>query len=265
MGLIGGVQGTEILYFNVLLLVNLQITMKLLSSWTLLFFGLFLYAPLQGQTLQITSMDSLVRGNSTHTGIITGHITVKNTATVTNNYFVKRAKVGQTAAFVDSNYFCWDLCYPYWVNQSQGTVTIAPGQTASDFSAYVYLPANGVAGQDTIWYTFFNAANASDSLRTFIVWSIDASYSHGENSIVATRAYPQPAGLYVTFDFSLPSRVEGSLSLVDLHGRSVMQKAYPSMSTRLSLSTAELPQGQYFAVREEEGLLLARIPVWVVR
>ena len=239
--------------------------MKLLSSWAPLFFGLFLYAPLQGQTLQITSMDSLVRGNSTHTGIMSGHITVKNTSTVTNNYYVKRAKVGHTAAFVDSSYFCWDLCYPYWVDQSQGTVTIAPGQTASDFSAYVYLPANGVAGQDTIWYTFFNAANASDSLRTFIVWSIDATYSHGENSVLATRAYPQPAGTDVTLDFSLPSRVEGCLSLVDAQGRSVLQKLYPSMSIRLSLSTADLPQGQYFVVREEEGLLLARIPVWVVR
>ena len=71
-------------------------------------------------------MDSVAHVNS-HTGSLAeAHIALQNNSASTQSYLIKRAQVG-TTGLVDSNYFCWDLCYPTWVNQSQGYVDINAG------------------------------------------------------------------------------------------------------------------------------------------
>ena len=60
-------------------------------------------------SLQVASMDSVVRGNSYSSGQLTGHINLRNTSSSSKDYYARRAKVGSSAV-VDSNYFCWDLC-----------------------------------------------------------------------------------------------------------------------------------------------------------
>lgn len=130
-------------------------------------------------SLQVASMDSVIRGNSYASGQLTGHINLKNTSTSSKDYYARRAKVG-TSAVVDSNYFCWDLCYPTWSSNSMGTVTIPAGGVANDFSCYIYLKAAGLTGIDTIWYTFTNAADANDTLRVGVAWELTTTFALDE-------------------------------------------------------------------------------------
>lgn len=144
------------------------------------------------QSLMVASMDSIAYVNS-HNGIqATAHISVKNNSATAKDYQVVRRRIG-TSGLVDSNYFCWDLCYPIWANQSQGTVTIAPGATANDFTGYAYVRDTSANGQDSIWYTFVNAADASDSLQVVAVFAFSRYVSNSESTLPLLSVYPQPA------------------------------------------------------------------------
>ncbi len=145
-----------------------------------------------GQSLMVTSMDSIAYVNSHNGTQATAHISVKNNTATPKDYRVVRRRIG-TTGLVDSNYFCWDLCYPTWANQSQGTVTIAPGATANDFSGYAYVRDSSANGQDSIWYTFVNASDANDSLQVPVVYAFNRYVSNSESTLPLLSVYPQPA------------------------------------------------------------------------
>ncbi len=149
-------------------------------------------AALNAQSLIVTTMDSIVYANSHNATQATGHIAVKNTSTSLKEYRVVRRKVGSTG-LVDSNYFCWDLCYPTWANQSQGTVSIAPNAVANDFSGYAYVRDTSANGQDTVWYTFVNANDATDSLQVPMVFAFNRYVATPESMLPEVRIAPQPA------------------------------------------------------------------------
>ena len=145
-----------------------------------------------GQSLMVTSMDSIAYVNSHNGTQATAHISVKNNTATSKDYRVVRRRIG-TTGLVDSNYFCWDLCYPTWANQSQGTVTIAPGATANDFSGYAYVRDSSANGQDSIWYTFVNASDANDSLQVPVVYAFNRYVSNLESTLPLLSVYPHPA------------------------------------------------------------------------
>ncbi len=145
-----------------------------------------------GQSLMVTSMDSIAYVNSHNGTQATAHISVKNNTATSKDYRVVRRRIG-TTGLVDSNYFCWDLCYPTWANQSQGTVTIAPGATANDFSGYAYVRDSSANGQDSIWYTFVNASDANDSIQVTVVYAFNRYVSNLESTLPLLSVYPHPA------------------------------------------------------------------------
>jgi hypothetical protein len=144
------------------------------------------------QSLMVTAMDSIAYVNSHNGTQASSSISVKNNSATVKDYRVVRRRIGSTG-LVDSNYFCWDLCYPTWANQSQGTVTIAPGATANDFSGYAYVRDTSANGQDSIWYTFVNAADANDSLQVSVVYAFNRYVSNSESTLPLLSVYPQPA------------------------------------------------------------------------
>jgi len=168
------------------------------------------------QSLMVVAMDSIAYVNS-HNGIqATAHISVKNSSASVKDYRVLRRRIG-TTGLVDSNYFCWDLCYPTWANQSQGTVTIAPGATANDFSGYAYVRDSSANGQDSIWYTFVNASDASDSLQVRVVYAFNRYVSNSESELPLLSVYPQPA-LAGQRVYGIPTQAL-KLEWMDLAGR----------------------------------------------
>lgn len=207
-----------------------------------LLFALLAATAAGAQSLTVASMDSIAYVNS-HNGIqATAHISVTNTSNSSKDYVVVRRKVG-TTGLVDSNYFCWDLCYPVWANQSQGTVTVGAGSTANDFSGYAYVRDTSSNGQDTIWYTFINASDATDSLQVQVVYGFNRYVATPETEIPVIQLYPSPARSGTKM-FGLPSdavRVEW----VDALGRVAM--------------TTPVSSDGSVAVPNQRGLWLARV------
>ncbi len=207
-----------------------------------LLFALLAATAAGAQSLTVASMDSIAYINS-HYGIqATAHVSVTNTSTSSKDYKVVRRKVG-TTGLVDSNYFCWDLCYPVWANQSQGTVTIGAGSTANDFSSYAYVPDTSANGQDTIWYTFINNADATDSLQVQMVYGFNRYVTSPEAEVQVLQLYPSPARSGSRM-FGLPTdalRVEW----VDALGRVAI--------------TAPVGSDGSVAVPNQRGLWLARV------
>jgi hypothetical protein len=195
-----------------------------------------------GQSLMVTSMDSIAYVNSHNGTQATAHISVKNNTATSKDYQVVRRRIG-TTGLVDSNYFCWDLCYPTWANQSQGTVTIGAGSTSSDFSGYAYVRMKGATGQDTIWYSFINILDLNDTLQVPIVYSFSPSIDLEDSFYVPLKLYPSPVRIGTRmFGLSTDAvRVEW----VDALGRVAM--------------TAPVGSDGSVAVPNQRGLWLARV------
>lgn len=170
------------------------------------------------QSLTVVSMDSVVYANS-HSGIqATAHIALQNTTTASKDFKVIRRKVGSTG-LVDSNYFCWDLCYPVWANQSQGTVSIGAGGISYDFSGYAYVRDTSANGQDTIWYTFVNDSDSNDSVQVPVIFAFNRYVSTPERDLPLVALFPTPARANQRV-FGLPSgalRVEWIDALGRVH------------------------------------------------
>jgi len=213
-------------------------------------FSLCLALAASGQSLTLHHVDSLVVVNPNSMPYGEGHIQLFNADTIAHDYYVKIARVGSTG-LVDSNYFCFDLCYGVGTTTSMGTVNIAVGAVSYDFSGYAYS-RNSNVGLDSIWYTFFNALDPNDSLQVPLAFSFDATASQNESVKTTVSIYPNPARdvLFVNYPAtSLSSR----LVLIDMTGRRIRsQELLPnSVSSRLSLHG--LNQGMYLLVRQSEG------------
>ena len=216
------------------------------SRLSALALGLLFGATAQGQSLQVSSMDSVLYGNSFASGQLTGHVNLKNTSSTSKDYYARRAKVG-TSAVVDSNYFCWDLCYPTWSSSSMGTVTIPAGGVANDFSGYIYLKAAGLVGRDTIWYTFTNAADASDTLQVAVAWELSTTFGQSELAALAAPVWMRDGKVY-TQEQPWMDNVDGVV-LVDAFGR---EAARWNGVTEL-LQGAVVPGRGWYTVRFESA------------
>lgn len=200
------------------------------------------------QSLTIHSMDSVAYVNS-HTGSLAeAHIALLNTSTSSQSYLIKRMQVG-TTGLVDSNYFCWDLCYPTWVNQSQGSVQVNAGAVAYDFSGYAYVMDTSANGQDTVWYRFENVADSTDFLDVQVVYAFSTTFGQTEEPVAAVRIYPNPSSTgRVTVEFA-SSSVAGSMDVIDVLGRVQMRIPIAPFQTSATWNSAKAPKGMYLLRR----------------
>lgn len=204
---------------------------------------------MSGQSLSLVSKDTLVMTNSTDKANYgTGYIVLKNDSNVALSYYCVRSQVG-TTGFVDSSYFCWDLCYPVWADNSMGTITIGAGATSNDFSGYAYARMQDSTGQDTIWYTFYNAADSSDSFTEYLVFGFNPNVSLGEHAASQVEVFPNPARSFVMVN--LASETRGAISLVDMTGRVVKRQEIQGLENRVNLHG--MRPGLYLVVMEASG------------
>ena len=160
------------------------------------FFTLFILIfslKLASQSLVVESKDSIAYVNSISGQQAVGHIALKNISNSSKDYFLVRRKVGSTG-LVDSNYFCWDLCYGTFASQSLGNVTIAAGAVAYDFSGYSYVRDTSLEGQDTIWYTIINAIDSTDTLQVQMIYGFSKTFNLEEKEVNDFKIYPNPIG-----------------------------------------------------------------------
>lgn len=213
-----------------------------------LFFACVFTASLSAQSLTVHSMDSVAYVNS-HTGSLAeGHIALLNTSGSTQSYILKRIEVGNTG-LVDSNYFCWDLCYPTWVNQSQGSVQVNAGAVAYDFSGYAYVMDTAANGQDTVWYRFENVADTADFLDVPMIFAFSQTFGQGEPVQIKNKIYPNPSHSgRVTIEFAPLAQV-GRVDVLDMLGRVRAQVLVPAYANKVVWNVGDAPKGIYILRR----------------
>ena len=196
------------------------------------------------QSLTIHSMDSVAYVNS-HTGSLAeAHIALLNTSASAQSYLIKRTQVG-TSGLVDSNYFCWDLCYPTWVNQSQGSVQVNAGAVAYDFSGYAYVMDTSANGQDTVWYRFENVSDSTDFLDVQVVYAFSRTFGQTEASPATARIYPNPSATgRVTLEIA-PSSIAGHIEVIDVLGQVHARIPVAPFQTSATWMSHSAPKGMY--------------------
>jgi len=177
---------------------------------------------LSSQSLLVHSQDSIAYVNSIVGQQASGNIAFKNISNSSKDYYLIRRKEGLTG-LVDSNYFCWDLCYTTGASQSLGNVTIAAGAVAYDFSGYAFVRDTSAKGQDTIWYTIINAIDPTDTLQVQMVYSFSKTFNLEEKEVNDFKIYPNPIGDENLNIVILPSPATTYLCVLDLNGRKVRE------------------------------------------
>ena len=186
--------------------------------------------------------------NSRTESLAEAHVNLQNNASTAESYLLKRVQVGSTG-LVDSNYFCWDLCYPTWVNQSQGTVMINPGAVAYDFSGYAYVMDTAANGQDTVWYTFENIADSTDFLTVPVIYFFSPTMGQDESTLSPNKIYPNPnATGCVTMEFT-PFSAASSIEVLDVLGRIQAIVEVPAQGTKVVWQTDQVQSGLYLLRR----------------
>ncbi len=241
--------------------------------------GAFIGAQAQVVTLRDAS-DALVNGTviavneplSGDPGQTPGvGLSAENTSGSDRTINVKRYEVSVPGG--TGNYFCWDVCYdvvlaglrPVWT--ALDPIYMADGQTVNGFHGY-YKP-NGVVGEATFRYVWYDVANPSDSTWVDLLFNIGAEGSGiAEVADVLTfKIFPNPStGGDITIEHDLAGAIAGTqLELYNVLGERKLVRPFSAARGKVTLSEGDLNSGVWFAVLKRNGKTLATKRVVVVR
>lgn len=148
--------------------------------------------------------------------------------------------------------FCWDLCYPEWVDISGGPVTI-PANTTNSGAFWSDLETHGVAGTSTVTYSFFVEGNPNDETSVTFIYN----YSTGISTISNTKtglsaASPNPADAFTTMTYSLKAESSAyRIEIVNVLGSKMAEYRLTGKSGVMTIPTDNLNSGIYFYVLKE--------------
>jgi hypothetical protein len=176
------------------------------------------------------------------------HIKVTNNAADTLDVLVKKVITEGDTIPGTMNYFCWGACFSPEVYVSPIVITLAAGETTSEFIGD-YDVHEGEPGKSWVSYVWFDKGNPDDSVMVTVEYN--ASYAGIGDDLMSnamiSNAYPNPANSHVSFDYELPARVtEGHIIVTNILGVTVEDMALQSKSGKFTIATADYPQGMYF-------------------
>ena len=122
-------------------------------------------------------------------------------------------------------------------------------------SAGVFDPSIAGAGTHTLYYTYVDSLNCSDTVaQTFVVDNcLGINNTFGTTSV---SVYPNPANTFITVELFLKNSQAVEVNLYDLLGQIVFTNKvnYSAGINKTNLSTASLPRGIYLLqVQTENG------------
>jgi len=229
---------------------------KIVLSFLLVFTVVLGYS----QSLTLADSSGVLANNASVNRI--GHVTdpeitsycfVHNTTSSAITVLVKKVEISLITGSV--NTFCWGgSCYPPTTYISPNPDIIGGNRTDSvDFSGH-YNPNPSLAGISTVRYVFFNQANPNDSVCVNIHY--DALYVGLNNQIarnVLSTAYPNPANNTVNFTYDITAGTTATVTIRNLVGSVVKTEDLTATEGKLSISTADIPDGVYFYSLDIEG------------
>lgn len=194
--------------------------------------------------------------NATASQEVDVHVTLNGTVNKTLN--VRRYELAVQPN--TENYFCWGVCYapqpagalPAWSALPQHSIQCQPGVPVTNFHAY-HTPL-GVNGTSTYRYVWYDVANPTDTVWCDVRYQV-TSVGIPELEVRQFTAFPNPAlGQDVQLRLDLAAEAPGTvITLRDMVGAQVMQVPVRGAGARVTVPTAGLAPGLYFASVEREG------------
>ncbi len=199
------------------------------------------------------SNDTLLLIGNTDDSTIESYVSLTNKTDKEVEVLLKRADI----EIVDGpeNSFCWGAsCYPPWISEATQVVKISANDT--DNSGFIgdYSP-NGHEGTSVLRYTFFIAADPSDSVSLIVYYQVGAAgvkdWTLDPSQI---KLYPNPASDHVTVRFPTVLTQITELVLIDITGQTVYKQALYHGAQMQRLSLSQFPQGNFFLlISDQQG------------
>ncbi len=221
-----------------------------------LFFALISMGVVQAQTLSIVYQGQVLE-NGVTVDIngelsddpfyeIVAHAQIKNNSDRAVEVFAQR--INHDTVTGSKNYFCWDACYPPFVDNSTSTMPIGAGQMTGEgvFSGH-YEPKSHL-GISKIEYVFFPESNHDDKVSFIVNFRITpSSLDSWKESVQFSNAYPNPATTAVNFDFSFPTGTQqAKVKIVNLVGQTLAEQKIEQSSGKVRIAVDHLKEGVYF-------------------
>ncbi len=180
--------------------------------------------------------------------LIEAHVTLINTSSSSIESKVKR--IDKTIPAGHVTYFCYQICYSDAVEDSPDPVAIAAGDSTEKFKSY--FDPLGTAGNGQVVYSFYNAANPSDSVILPISYSATDGTAGIKNiNYSVLSAYPNPASSIVHIAF--PAGQQSIIRMYDVTGKLVAQQQLESGILAHSIATTHLKNGVYSLVATDNA------------
>lgn len=190
------------------------------------------------------SNDTLFLIGTTEDALLESHVSVNN---ITDKEIEVKAK--KTEVFIIDNTvnsFCWGSCFPPFIFEATQAIKIPAEGTDSDSFIGDYTP-EGNEGTSVLRYTFFAAANVTDSVSLIVYYQVGAAGIRDwtlDHELL--RAYPNPTSGLLNLDFPGDTNQLITLRMFSITGQILKEKVmqYGQSSARLDLS--EYPKGIMF-------------------
>lgn len=163
-----------------------------------------------------------------------------------SNIDVKVKKIVKNQIPGSESSFNLDVPYSASVYQSSGFVQTEPGKADTSFRGD-YNP-NGNAGTTIIRYVFFSKNDKNDSAWVDLAYSGTLNVSQTiEKPLKLSNPYPNPAGLFAKFNYSLPKEYKkAAVEIFDLLGNRVLVQEINDSEGVLEVNTSAINNGIYF-------------------
>jgi len=147
------------------------------------------------------------------------------------------------------NSFCWDLCFPPFVDTSGNFIYIPAGGQSEEAAFSAHFEIHDAIGISVIEYTFYNMDNPDENVK--IVVNFDTSPTAiSENlhdNIWVSDVYPNPATSFVKIDYKLPREVEAAgIKIVNLLGSVVKEQLIDTQNSSVQIDINDINSGIYF-------------------
>jgi len=196
------------------------------------------------------SNDTLYLIGNTEDALLEAYVSVTNETDKEIEVLVRRTDIEIVDSTVNS--FCWGACYP--PNFSEATQVVKIPANSTDNNSFIgdYSP-DSHEGTSVLKYTFFVAADPSDSVSIIVYYQIGAAgvrdWTLDPSQI---KLYPNPASDHVNVRFPTVLTRITMLVLIDITGQTVYQQKLYNGEQMHRISTSQFPQGNYFLLLSDQ-------------
>lgn len=201
--------------------------------------------------------NSTITAITTASNLTTITIDIKNISNSTQSYNVIRydLKLNAASSSTASAFYCFaSYCYGDNVYLSPNPMTLNAGQSASQFTtAYNMLSADlqeaNTVGYSAVKYTFFNTANANDSIQFTIRYNEALGLKEMNKNNLSFELYPNPASETTYLNITTVKATESALTIYNALGAAVIAQPVSLIQgkNKIELNVESLPSGVYFA------------------